>query len=124
MSFKASKALMELRVHLCQSSAASKGIRCAPVPNFPNALQCARPLNDPAATCPGSEFWAANYAKIKEANLTLPILLRESANTPAKLTTTYGAPGLNAALRRSPPDWYAPCAPQSSASRSPWTSTA
>jgi len=35
MSFKASKALMELRVHLCQSSAASKGIRCAPVPNFP-----------------------------------------------------------------------------------------
>ena len=41
MSFKASKALMELRVHLCQSSAASKGIRCAPVPNFPKcAVVC------------------------------------------------------------------------------------
>mmetsp|Transcript_18745 Transcript_18745/g.38135 ORF Transcript_18745/g.38135 Transcript_18745/m.38135 type:complete len:92 (-) Transcript_18745:337-612(-) len=62
MSFQASKALMELRVHLCQSSAGSKGIR---------------------------EFWAANYAKIKEANMKLPILLRESSNTPAKLTATY-----------------------------------
>ena len=55
------------------------------------------------ATCPGSEFWAANYAKIKEANMTLPILLRESANTSAKLTATYGAHGSNAAPRRSPP---------------------
>ena len=62
-------------------------------------------MNDPAATHPGSEFWAANYAKIKEVNLTLPILLREAANTPAKLTATYGALGLNAALRRSPPEW-------------------
>ena len=33
MAFQASKALMELRVHLCQSSPASKGIRCAPVLN-------------------------------------------------------------------------------------------
>ena len=57
-------------------------------------------MNDPAASRPGSEFWAANYAKIKEANQTLPILLRESANTPARLTATYGAPDLNAALRR------------------------
>ena len=57
-------------------------------------------MNDPGASRPGSEFWAANYAKIKEANQTLPILLREAANTPARLTATYGAPGLNAALRR------------------------
>ena len=40
MSFKASKALMELRVHLCQSSAASKGVRCARVKNFPNSVVC------------------------------------------------------------------------------------
>ena len=50
----------------------------------------------------GSEFWAANYAKIKEANMKLPILVRESSNTPAKLTATYGAHCSNAALRFSP----------------------
>lgn len=39
-----------------------------------------------------SDFWAKNYAAIKGANMKLPILLRESSGTAAKLTASYGAP--------------------------------
>ena len=53
---------MELRVHLCQTSSGSKGIR---------------------------EFWAKNYNSFKAANSSLPILLRECGGTQAKLTATY-----------------------------------
>ena len=38
-----------------------------------------------------SDFWAKNYTAIKTANAKLPILLRESNGTVAKLTATYGA---------------------------------
>ena len=38
-----------------------------------------------------SDFWAKNYASIKAANGKLPILLRESSGTAAKVTATYGA---------------------------------
>lgn len=85
MSYAASKALMELRVHMCQSSVASKGIRCrAHVP----ALRRASCTDAPACSC-ASEFWSANYNAVKAANMKLPILLRENANAPAKLTATY-----------------------------------
>ena len=35
-------------------------------------------------------FWAKKYSEIKLANPTLPILIRESEGTPAKLMATYG----------------------------------
>eukprot|EP00965_Chrysotila_dentata_P196669 6177725-Pleurochrysis_carterae.AAC.4 len=38
-----------------------------------------------------SDFWLKNYSAIKGANMKLPILLRESAGTQAKLTAAYGA---------------------------------
>ena len=62
MAYAASVALMELRVQMCQSSAASKGIR---------------------------EFWFKNYSTVKAANEKLPILVREKAGIPAKLTAAY-----------------------------------
>eukprot|EP00308_Calcidiscus_leptoporus_P005786 CAMPEP_0119375386 /NCGR_PEP_ID=MMETSP1334-20130426/35501_1 /TAXON_ID=127549 /ORGANISM="Calcidiscus leptoporus, Strain RCC1130" /LENGTH=91 /DNA_ID=CAMNT_0007393683 /DNA_START=39 /DNA_END=314 /DNA_ORIENTATION=+ len=62
MAHAASAALMELRVHMCQSSIASKGIR---------------------------DFWLKNYKAVKSANMKLPILLREAAGAPAKLTAAY-----------------------------------
>ena len=36
------------------------------------------------------EFWAKNYAAVKAANAKLPILLRESEGTVARLTGNYG----------------------------------
>jgi len=61
-AWTASKSLMELRVHMCQTSLASKGVR---------------------------DFWAKNYSEVKLANASLPILLRESTGAPAKLTATF-----------------------------------
>lgn len=52
---------------------------------MPRTLTCRRLPSAPRA----SEFWAANYNAVKAANMKLPILLRESANAPAKLTATY-----------------------------------
>ena len=42
MSFQASKALMELRVSLCQTSAGSKGIRCVARPALPPSTHSCR----------------------------------------------------------------------------------
>eukprot|EP00322_Chrysochromulina_rotalis_P008866 CAMPEP_0115847552 /NCGR_PEP_ID=MMETSP0287-20121206/10442_1 /TAXON_ID=412157 /ORGANISM="Chrysochromulina rotalis, Strain UIO044" /LENGTH=89 /DNA_ID=CAMNT_0003301391 /DNA_START=39 /DNA_END=308 /DNA_ORIENTATION=+ len=58
----ASKALMELRVVMCQTGAGSAGVR---------------------------EFFSKNYSAIKAANAKLPILLRESQGTAAKVTAAY-----------------------------------
>ena len=44
-----------------------------------------------AAAALRRDFWAKNYAKIKAANGKLPILLRESSGTAAKVTAAYGA---------------------------------
>ncbi|GFR47884.1 hypothetical protein Agub_g9694 [Astrephomene gubernaculifera] len=57
-----SKSMQELRIHLCQSSPASQGVR---------------------------EFVVANYAEIKKANPQFPILIRECAGAEAKLTARY-----------------------------------
>mmetsp|Transcript_31040 Transcript_31040/g.99259 ORF Transcript_31040/g.99259 Transcript_31040/m.99259 type:complete len:86 (+) Transcript_31040:21-278(+) len=54
--------LTELRVAMCQTSPASKGIR---------------------------DFWKKQYSAIKSANSSLPILLRESQGIQAKLTAAY-----------------------------------
>ena len=61
-AWAASKALMELRVHMCQKSPASSGVRA---------------------------FWASKYGEVKLANLKLPILIRECEGTQASLTATY-----------------------------------
>eukprot|EP00879_Flechtneria_rotunda_P001585 GHRR01001744.1.p2 GENE.GHRR01001744.1~~GHRR01001744.1.p2 ORF type:complete len:102 (+),score=24.68 GHRR01001744.1:136-441(+) len=58
-----SKAMQELRIHLCQTSAASKGAR---------------------------DFVIGSYAELKKANPDLPILVRECSGTEAKLTARYG----------------------------------
>ncbi|GIL79908.1 hypothetical protein Vretimale_12530 [Volvox reticuliferus] len=57
-----SKSMQELRIHLCQASEASKGVR---------------------------EFVVSNYAEMKKANPHFPILVRECAGTDAKLTARY-----------------------------------
>ena len=62
MASAVGKAVMEIRVAMCQSSAGSAGIR---------------------------EFWQKNYAAMKAANAKLPIVLRESSGTSAKLTAVY-----------------------------------
>ncbi|PNH08091.1 NADH dehydrogenase [ubiquinone] 1 alpha subcomplex subunit 2 [Tetrabaena socialis] len=58
-----SKSMQELRIHLCQTSTASQGVR---------------------------EFVVANYAEMKRANPHFPILIRECAGAEAKLTARYG----------------------------------
>lgn len=62
MATALSKAVMELRVAMCQTSAGSAGVR---------------------------EFWQKNYAAMKAANAKLPILLRESSGTSAKMTVVH-----------------------------------
>ncbi|KAG2453824.1 hypothetical protein HYH02_002031 [Chlamydomonas schloesseri] len=57
-----SKSMQELRIHLCQTSEGSKGIR---------------------------DFVVANYAEMKKANPHFPILIRECTGTEATLTARY-----------------------------------
>jgi NADH dehydrogenase (ubiquinone) 1 alpha subcomplex subunit 2 len=57
-----SKAMQELRIHFCQTSAASKGAR---------------------------DFVISSYAELKKANPDFPILVRECSGTEAKLTARY-----------------------------------
>ncbi|KAG0232942.1 hypothetical protein BGW41_001689 [Actinomortierella wolfii] len=60
MSFP--KALKELRVHFCQTSPASSGLR---------------------------QFITSNYAAVKAANPNLPILIREARGTEAKIFARF-----------------------------------
>lgn len=57
-----SKSMQELRIHLCQTSPASQGVR---------------------------EFIVSNYAEMKKANPHFPILVREAAGAEAKLIARY-----------------------------------
>ncbi len=50
------------------------------------------------------EFWAKNYAAVKAANAKLPILLRESEGTAARLTGNYGARSAHPPLPAPPPE--------------------
>ena len=92
MSWAAGKAVMELRVAMCQKSAGSKGIRCARS-CFPSRLHSAARskylTRGPRRV--RSDFWQKNYNTVKAANEKLPILLRESEGVAARLTATYGA---------------------------------
>ncbi|ORZ28559.1 thioredoxin-like protein [Lobosporangium transversale] len=56
------KSLKELRVHLCQTSPASNGLR---------------------------QFVASNYNAVKAANPNLPILIREAKGTEAKIFARF-----------------------------------
>ncbi len=49
---------------------------------------CSRLYYSPARR----DFWLKNYSAIKTANANLPILLRENAGTPAKLTAAFREP--------------------------------
>ncbi len=60
--FQFSKSLKELRFHLCQTSEASKGVRA---------------------------FIEKNYAGLKKANATTPILVRECSDVQPKLWARY-----------------------------------
>ena len=92
MAYKASKALMELRVAMCQTGAGSAGVRCASPPVFfsqPNAPAVERSPTFILSLVLRSDFWAKNYAAVKSANAKLPILVREASGTPATLTAAY-----------------------------------
>ncbi|XP_048399661.1 NADH dehydrogenase [ubiquinone] 1 alpha subcomplex subunit 2 isoform X1 [Stegostoma tigrinum] len=60
---KLSQNLRELRIHLCQSSAASKGTR---------------------------DFIEQHYVALKKANPEFPILIRECAGVQSKMWARYG----------------------------------
>ncbi|GMH38859.1 hypothetical protein BSKO_06757 [Bryopsis sp. KO-2023] len=64
MSWKStlSKNLNELRIHLCQTSEGSKGVR---------------------------EFLFGNYVELKKANPKFPFLVREASQVEAKLIARY-----------------------------------
>uniref|UniRef100_A0A1A7W9F3 NADH dehydrogenase [ubiquinone] 1 alpha subcomplex subunit 2 n=1 Tax=Iconisemion striatum TaxID=60296 RepID=A0A1A7W9F3_9TELE len=57
------KNLREIRLHLCQTSAASKGVR---------------------------DFVEQNYVTLKAANLDFPILIRECSGVQARLWVRHG----------------------------------
>ena len=103
----ASKALMELRVAMCQTGAGSAGVRCVRACTPPLALfrlfsrTSRRPANS-SRFAPRREFLAKNYAAVKAACPKVPILVRESSGTPAKLTGVYGAQSLAPSRSRSP----------------------
>uniref|UniRef100_A0AAX7T404 NADH dehydrogenase [ubiquinone] 1 alpha subcomplex subunit 2 n=1 Tax=Astatotilapia calliptera TaxID=8154 RepID=A0AAX7T404_ASTCA len=59
------KNLREIRLHLCQTSAASKGAR---------------------------EFVEQNYVTLKRSNPEFPILIRECSGVQARLWARYGEP--------------------------------
>ncbi|GBF88371.1 NADH dehydrogenase 1 alpha subcomplex subunit 2 [Raphidocelis subcapitata] len=56
------KSMQELRIHLCQTSPASKGTR---------------------------DFLVGNYAEMKKGNPDFPILVRECSGAEAKITARY-----------------------------------
>ena len=92
MAYTASKALMELRVAMCQTGAGSAGVRCASPPVFfsqPNPPAVERSPTFILSLVLRSDFWAKNYAAVKSANAKLPILVREASGTPATLTAAY-----------------------------------
>lgn len=60
--FQFSKSVKELRIHLCQSSEASRGVRM---------------------------FIEKNYAGLKKLNATTPILVRECSDVQPKLWARY-----------------------------------
>ena len=60
--FQFAKTVKELRIHLCHTSEASKGVR---------------------------DFIAKNYVNIKTANQTTPILIRECSGVQPKLWARY-----------------------------------
>ena len=61
-AFQFSKAVRELRVHLCQKSASSSGVR---------------------------KFIEQNYVDLKKLNQQTPILIRECSNVEPKLWARY-----------------------------------
>ncbi|ORX98995.1 NADH dehydrogenase, alpha subcomplex, subunit 2, partial [Basidiobolus meristosporus CBS 931.73] len=58
-----SQHIKELRIHFCQKSPASSGLR---------------------------EYVAKNYASLKESNPKVPILIREAAGVDARIFARYG----------------------------------
>lgn len=71
-------ALRELRFHMCQTSAGSAGLRYA------------RDIITHSLNHVTREFITKQYAGIKEANPSLPLLVRESSNVEARIIARYG----------------------------------
>ncbi|XP_072486636.1 NADH dehydrogenase [ubiquinone] 1 alpha subcomplex subunit 2 isoform X2 [Notamacropus eugenii] len=63
VGFKVGKNLRELRIHLCQRSASSQGVR---------------------------DFIEKHYVELKKANPDFPILIRECSQVQPKLWVRYG----------------------------------
>lgn len=96
------------RIHMCQSSATSKGVRCGRYGRL--ALCCCRYHSQWCHVCPlpgtndprppparsflhlqRSDFVLSSYAELKKANPDLPILVREASGAEAKLIARFGA---------------------------------
>lgn len=88
----ASKALMELRVVMCQNSTGSAGVRYAASRSYHSRAHAPTAVLEklPLPHCAPREFFAKNYAALKAANAKLPILLREGQGATAKVTAVYG----------------------------------
>lgn len=105
----ASKALMELRVVMCQNSTGSAGVRyaasrsCLSRAHAPTAVLEKLPLPH---LCAPREFFAKNYAALKAANAKLPILLREGQGATAKVTAVYGGLSISHPQQRPWPTAY------------------
>ena len=91
------------RIHVCQTSEASKGARR--VPRIKSSRQPCVRRTSAAARRAGRgltflfglrrrEFIFSNYAELKKANPLLPILVRECSGVEAKLVARYGAPSI------------------------------
>ncbi|KAJ3210982.1 hypothetical protein HDU82_006990 [Entophlyctis luteolus] len=78
--------LKEVRIHCSQTSSGSKGTRCVRVfGSWPaSSLSTADPVT-------ARDFVLNSYAALKQANPTLPILVREAQNVEARVFGRYAA---------------------------------
>lgn len=94
------------RIHLCQTSNGSAGVRCVGDAKLARchchspcalpALPCWPPARLTAFACQfrsvatRRDFVLSSYAELKKANPNLPILIRECSGIEAKLVARYG----------------------------------
>lgn len=90
LSKAVSPALKEIRLHLCQSSPSSSGVRSVPQPHLSICLQEA----DSRRT-PPSQFILNSYPALKQAHPDLKILVREAKQIQPKVYARFGAAHLS-----------------------------
>lgn len=94
------RGLRELRIHLCQRSASSRGVRSAQGWAGPGRARGSSPgaTRHPRADPQGPaappslrrEFIEKHYVTLKKANPNFPILIRECSGIQPKLWARYG----------------------------------